>query len=217
MSQKYTDAQNLFLKIHCKGKTFREITDLFNYEFGTSKSPSTIAEILRQRGLDRLVTKQSRYSDEQLTYLFVNREVGWPKLTQMFNERFSTNKSVHAIKELMAGRGWNQKCKSGTGKGLKYIYANGKRMRLDVYVWECVNGPLPTGCGVIHLDNDVQNNQIGNLRAAPLHIKSIFTQAGGGDAPKALAPALYATVMLQNVIRKIERTGAVKPAARERG
>lgn len=216
MSQKYTDAQNLFLKTHCKGKTFREITDLFNYEFGTNKRPGTMREVLRQRGLDRYAAKQSRYSDEQLTYLFVNREVGWPKLTQMFNERFSTNKSVHAIKELMAGRGWNQKCKSGTGKGLKYIYANGKRMRLDVYVWECVNGPLPTGYGVIHLDNDVQNNQIGNLRLAPLHIKSMFIRAGYADAPKVLAPGLYAQTMLQNVIRKIEKTGAAKSTARER-
>lgn len=212
MSQKYTDSQNLFLKIHCKGKTFREITDLFNREFDTNKSPSTIAEVLRQRGLDRHVAKQSRYSDEQLTYLFVNRGVGWPKLTQMFNERFGTNKSVHAIKELMAGRGWNQKCKSGTGKGLKYIYANGKRMRLDVYVWECVKGPLPLGYGVIHLDNDLQNNKIDNLRAAPLHIKSAFTQAGYADAPKALAPALYAQTMLRSAINQRLKKGAKRPA-----
>ncbi|HBC7419296.1 TPA: HNH endonuclease [Serratia marcescens] len=204
MSQKYTDAQNLFLEVHCKGKTFREITDLFNYEFGTNKRQGTMREVLRQRGLDRYVAKQFHYSEQQLTYLFANRAVGWKKLTQMFNERFGDKKTVDAIKKTMAGRGWNQKCRHGTGKGLKYIYANGKRMRLDVYVWECVNGPLPTGYGVIHLDNDVQNNQIGNLRLAPLHIKSIFIRAGGGDAPKALAPALYARIMLKNHINQLE-------------
>ena len=161
-------------------------------------------EVLRQRGLDRYVAKQYRYSDQQLTFLFANRDVGWPKLTLMFNERFGTKKSLDSIKDVMAGRGWNQKCRHGTGKGLKYIYANGKRMRLDVYVWECVNGPLPTGYGVIHLDNDVQNNQIGNLRLAPLHIKSMFIRAGGKDAPKALAPALYARIMLENHINQLE-------------
>ena len=208
MSQEYTDAQNLFLKTHCKGKTFREITDLFNYEFGTNKRPGTMREALRQRGLDRYAAKQYRYSDQQLTYLFVNRAVGWKNLTQMFNERFGANKSVDSIKDVMASRGWNQKCRHGTGKGLKYIYANGKRMRLDVYVWECVNGPLPTGYGVIHLDNDVQNNQISNLRLAPLHIKSMFIRAGGGDASKALAPALYAKVMLENHINHITSPSA---------
>ncbi|MGQ6297105.1 HNH endonuclease signature motif containing protein [Serratia sp. IR-2025] len=205
MSQKYTDAQNLFLETHCKGKTFREITDLFNYEFGTKKRQGTMREVLRQRGLDRYIAKQFHYSEQQLTYLFANRAVGWKKLTQMFNERFGDKKTVDAIKKTMAGRGWNQKCRHGTGKGLKYIYANGKRMRLDVYVWECVNGPLPTGYGVIHLDNDVQNNQIGNLRLAPLHIKSMFVRAGYSDAPKVLAPGLYATVMLKDLIGQIER------------
>lgn len=205
MSQKYTDAQNLFLETHCKGKTFREITDLFNYEFGTKKRQGTMREVLRQRGLDRYVAKQFHYSEQQLTYLFANRAVGWKKLTQMFNERFGDKKTVDAIKKTMAGRGWNQKCRHGTGKGLKYIYANGKRMRLGVYVWECVNGPLPVGYGVIHLDNDVQNNQIGNLRLAPLHIKSMFVRAGYSDAPKVLAPGLYATVMLKDLIGQIER------------
>lgn len=69
MSQKYTDAQNLFLETHCKGKTFREITDLFNYEFGTKKRQGTMREVLRQRGLDRYVAKQFHYSEQQLTYL----------------------------------------------------------------------------------------------------------------------------------------------------
>lgn len=118
MSQKYTDAQNLFLETHCKGKTFREITDLFNYEFGTKKRQGTMREVLRQRGLDRYVAKQFHYSEQQLTYLFANRAVGWKKLTQMFNERFGDKKTVDAIKKTMAGRGWNQKCRHGTGKGL---------------------------------------------------------------------------------------------------
>ncbi|CAI0776486.1 Uncharacterised protein [Serratia entomophila] len=204
MSQQYTDAQYLFLDMHCKGKTFKEITELFNHRFETNKSVGTLSGVIRHRGLNRYVVKESRYSDVQLTFLFVNRSIGWPALTELFNKEFGTKKSVHAIKEQMAGRGWNQKCRSGTGKGLKYIYANGKRMRLDVYVWECVNGPLPIGYGVIHLDNDVQNNQLDNLRAAPLSIKSLYVQAGYADAPKALAPALYATVMLRSQIGKMK-------------
>jgi hypothetical protein len=78
MSQKYTDAQNLFLETHCKGKTFREITDLFNYEFGTNKRQGTMREVLRQRGLDRYVAKQYRYSDQQLTFLLLIEMLGGP-------------------------------------------------------------------------------------------------------------------------------------------
>lgn len=214
MSQKYTDEQYLFLDTHCKGKTFREITEQFNHRFGTRKSVGSLSGVIRHRGLSRHIVKESRYSDVQLTFLFVNRSVGWPALTEMFNEKFGTKKSVHSIRDVMAGRGWNQKCRHGTGKGLKYIYADGKRKRLDVYVWECVNGTLPLGYGVIHLDNDIQNNQIANLRAAPLHIKSMFIQNGGGDVPKILAPGLYATVMLKSLIGKIERKQSGQEANR---
>lgn len=53
-----------------------------------------------------------------------------------------------------------------------------------------------------------------NLRLAPLHIKSMFVRAGYSDAPKVLAPGLYAAVMLKDLIGKIERKRSGQEAGR---
>lgn len=43
----------------------------------------------------------------------------------------------------------------------------GKRVRLHIYVWETINGPLPTGWHVHHIDFDKSNNEPENLAAMP--------------------------------------------------
>ncbi|MBC3214261.1 HNH endonuclease [Serratia fonticola] len=204
MSKPYPQEQILFLEAHCHGMTCREITEIFNHRFGTNKSFGSIRGILRGRGMDKHLTKEPSYTDEQLTFLFVNKDNTYPVLTEMFNNRFKTNKTVDAVRCFMRGKGWGKYKLSGRGDYQK-VYIKGKPIRLDIYVWECVNGPLKPGYTVIHLDNDKNNNQIANLMAAPSHTKAMFVLSGGGDAPKALAPALYAKVMLQGAIRKIEK------------
>ena len=77
------------------------------------------------------------------------------------------------------------------------ILVAGKHVRLDVYVWECVNGPVPPRYGVIHLDNDMRNNAISNLAVAPLIVRSMFVKAGFDSVPAAFSPALYASLILK--------------------
>ena len=50
-----------------------------------------------------------------------------------------------------------------TGYYLSTQVINGKRKRLHVYVWECSNGEIPTGCVIHHIDHDKSNNDISNL------------------------------------------------------
>ncbi|WP_319932069.1 HNH endonuclease [Klebsiella quasipneumoniae] len=85
----------------------------------------------------------------------------------------------------------------------QYITVNKEKIRLDVYVYECVHGKLPTGYSVIHLDNDLNNNNIDNLRAAPKEIRRLFSGAGYSKMPQVLAPALYAQVMLRHAIKRL--------------
>lgn len=206
MSKKYPQEQILFLETNCNGMTYKEITAAFNHRFGTNKSYSTIKEVLRHRGMTKFVSKEPRYTDEQLTFLFVNKGYACTVLTEMFNKRFKTQKTADAIRCLMRGKGWGKYQLTGKGERQR-IYIKGKPVRLDIYVWECVNGPLKPGYTIIHLDNDEKNNQIENLRAAPVRTKANFIAVGGGDAPKALAPAMYAMVMLKNLVGNIEKSG----------
>lgn len=81
----------------------------------------------------------------------------------------------------------------------------GKHVRLDVYVWECVNGPVPSGYGVIHLDNDMRNNAISNLAVAPLIVRSMFVKAGFDSVPAAFSPALYASLILKTAVKTRRR------------
>ncbi|WP_447908160.1 HNH endonuclease signature motif containing protein [Serratia fonticola] len=204
MSYKYTETQLLFLESICHGNTLKEITQIFNNRFNTKKTSMAIQHKLREMNIHKSVRLESQYTEAQLTFLYLNKALTWSALTEAFNNKFSENKTVSAIRVKMAQNGWG-KYKTTTRKSIRRIYIDGVQVPLDRYVWECVNGPLPPGYTVIHLDDDEKNNQIANLRAAPSHTKAMFVLSGGGNAPKALAPALYAKVMLQGAIRKIEK------------
>lgn len=60
-----------------------------------------------------------------------------------------------------------------TGYFLASRKINGRRPRLHVYVWESVNGKIPDGFHIHHLDGDKNNNEIENLAimGAVEHVK----------------------------------------------
>jgi hypothetical protein len=43
------------------------------------------------------------------------------------------------------------------------VYAKGKKKDVHVEVWEAINGPVPEGYTVHHIDHDKANNHISNL------------------------------------------------------
>lgn len=201
MREKYTEFQNLYLAQNCRGKTTREITDEFNAHFGTNKSTYAIRVKLRTEGLYKYLALEGRYSDEQLTFIYINRGENVQNLTTEFNRRFNTSKNTGNIKDVLKHRGWNKRKRANKMLQIPQCVKIGKKhIRLDFYTWECVNGPIPAGYTVIHLDNDVTNNRINNLRLVPDSIKRAFAASGFTKMPKVLAPVLYAQLMLRDAI-----------------
>ncbi|EAM2923103.1 HNH endonuclease [Salmonella enterica] len=201
MREKYTEFQNLYLAQNCRGKTTREITDEFNAHFGTSKSLCAISQWLRYHQLNKYIIKQEKFSEEQLSFIYLNRYMRSAELARIFNERFGTNKTPGSMADVRKSKGWTVRITSGR-KQVRRIMLGKNMVRLDFYVWECVNGPVPTGYTVIHLDNNPDNNRIDNLRIAPVEIRYAFSAAGYHKLPGVLAPALYAQVMLRHAIKK---------------
>ncbi|EMB4113217.1 HNH endonuclease [Serratia nevei] len=194
--------QILWLKENCSGNTYREITEALNHKFGCNFETISVLHKIKALGLGNTMVLERRYTEVQLSFMYSNKHLTYAEITERFNRHFMESKNVASIRTAMKVRGWG---KFGTPPTKnRRILIDKKLVRLDVYVWECVNGPLPPGYTVIHLDNDDDNNQIDNLKLAPLTTKAAFVRAGYADAPKALAPGLYAQTMLKNAIRRIE-------------
>jgi len=206
----FTDIHILWLKENCSGHTYKEITEALNYKFGCNFKTVAVLHKIKALGLGKTMVLERRYTEEQLSFLYANKHRSYPEITERFNETFSENKNVASIRTAMKVRGWGKYGTPPTKN--RRILIDKKLVRLDVYVWECVNGPLPPGYTVIHLDNDDDNNQINNLKLAPHITKASYVRAGYADAPKALAPALYAQTMLRSAINQRLKKGAKRPA-----
>lgn len=203
MREQYTTTQIFFLQQNVKGVTARELTEMFNACFETNKSVDAIRQYLRATGLSKFLQRTPRYTDEQLTFIYANKDLTIAELTERFNKRFGTRKMPKHIKYAKKARGWLREPKNRRPNQAQRIRVNKKNVRLDVYVYECVHGKLPAGYTVIHLDNDFSNNSIENLRAAPQGIRHAFSMSGYAKMPQVLAPALYAQVMLRHAIKRL--------------
>ncbi len=203
MREQYTTTQIFFLQQNVKGVTARELTEMFNACFETNKSVDAIRQYLRATGLSKFLLRTPRYTDEQLTFIYANKDLTIAELTERFNKRFGTRKMPKHIKYAKKARGWLREPKNRRPNQAQRIRVNKKNVRLDMYVYECVHGKLPAGYTVIHLDNDFSNNSIENLRAAPQGIRHAFSMSGYAKMPQVLAPALYAQVMLRHAIKRL--------------
>ncbi|BEM41616.1 hypothetical protein SME13J_02350 [Serratia marcescens] len=205
--KKFTDMQVLWLKENCKGLSYQEVTEALNYRFNCDHTKSSVRNKIVSMRLGKTIRLERQYTEQQLSFLYANRELPYVELTQAFNRVFGENKTEGAIRITMRTNGWGRTSNRSIRQDRK-IEIKGRRLNLDNYVWECVNGPIPPGFTVIHLDDDVENNQIDNLKLAPKFTRSVFVRSGGGTAPKALAPAIYAQVMLRNAINQRTQKGA---------
>ncbi|MGQ6441328.1 HNH endonuclease signature motif containing protein [Serratia sp. IR-2025] len=200
----FTDMQILWLRENCKGLSYQELTDALNYRFKCNHSKLAVRNKIVSMRLGKTIRLERQYTEAQLTFLYSNRTLPYAELTKAFNRMFGENKTEGAIRITMRVNGWGKLAGPQRRKDRK-IKVGDRRLPLDNYVWECVNGPIPHGMTIIHLDGDIENNSIANLKLAPKYTNSAFINAGHGDAPKALAPALYAQIMLRNHLRSLEK------------
>lgn len=105
MRGKYTTTQILFLEQNVKGVTARELTEMFNVCFETNKSVDAIRQYLRVTGLNKFLLSVPRYTDEQLTFIYANKNLTIGELTERFNQRFGTRKMPKHIKYAKKARG----------------------------------------------------------------------------------------------------------------
>lgn len=97
---RYSDEQIEFIKSHYQSINLKELTDLFNHEFGTDKSVNNIRYLCRYNGITKYLSekKYHRYTQEQNIFLKENfAENTQEELAKKFNDHFGTNLHKRAI------------------------------------------------------------------------------------------------------------------------
>lgn len=84
----------VFIKQHIKRSTALELTEMFNAQFGTNKSVGAIRIWCKSHGLGKQFLIEPRYTDEQLTFIYANKNLTNAELTERFNKRFGTDKNL---------------------------------------------------------------------------------------------------------------------------
>lgn len=172
MPHKYTEEEIQYLKEITEGRSYQEITDLFNKRFNTNQSITAIGSTL----------KRNRILNGRVT-TFKAGESSWckgiPRAEWLTPEQLE-HVRAHQFKKVggqVRGRdrkpGEERITKDGyievrmDGPIRRYSY-NGKPYShywkfKHVLVWEAVNGPVPKGHKIMFLDGNPKNLNIENL------------------------------------------------------
>jgi len=209
MAHRFTPEQKAFLKEHVKGRSNKELTEMFNNRFSLQLKVAHIQNYKGKNGLrsELLSGSERTYTDEQIAFLRENvKGRSLKELTEMFNARFGLNKSTdqisntknrYGLKSGITG-GQFEKSHEPWNKGLKGICTGGKETQFKkgqrplnyrpvgseritddyvmvkvadprtwkmkhVVVWEKENGPVPKGYTVIFGDKNRRNFELNNL------------------------------------------------------
>lgn len=161
----YTAEQESFLRENQVGRTRKELTDLFNQEFGTNKTILAIKSWCISRGLKcgndgrfykGNISWQTGLSTEEYKFHFTEE---------------SYKKSIAGIKDIRR----HQIGDTVIRHNEPYIVISVKpNVRWDKriqqkgrYVWEQAYGPIPKNHNIIQLDGDKFNCDLDNLYCVP--------------------------------------------------
>lgn len=166
-----------------KCDSIKSLNEEYNVAHGTKICYRTFKGYCQRQGL-----RKSKLTKEQDAFI---RQVyplnGLCKTTALYNEKFHTRKTYKQMKSLIQNRKITiaddklyrelrvnkRGCKYQIGEVTqgwvepKIKIGNNKFVLLGRYIWEQNNGKLPKGYRVIHLDNDIFNNDLDNLQAIP--------------------------------------------------
>jgi hypothetical protein len=97
--RKYTPEQIEFIKENITGRSYAELTELFNARFGTSVNIGIMHTIASKHGLSN--GQKEKYTPEQRGFIRENiTGRGFAELTELFNKRFGTSHSKERIKAI---------------------------------------------------------------------------------------------------------------------
>ncbi|MEG0475488.1 MAG: HNH endonuclease signature motif containing protein, partial [Carnobacterium sp.] len=159
MYHKYTNEQKQFIYDHVKGITSIELTKLFNARFELDITPKKIKAFMGNHKLTNGVDASFKKGREP-----INK--GKKGMFNVGGNKTSFKKGQQSVNTLPLGY------EAVKSDGYVYIKTNmlGRDYR-DMWtrrskvVWESVNGILPTGYYLLHLDGNKTNDKINNLKA----------------------------------------------------
>lgn len=169
----YTDEQIEFIKSIYKGRSHKELTELFNEKFNTKrtviqiKNACFVRKFLDNRGI--------RYTKEEIQWL-QDTVPGkrWSEVTTLFNEKFSRKKTKNQIMIFCCSKGIHNGISFGPSdadNGSVYIKDNryslikvdGTWESMGRHEWKKHFGTIPKGNLVIYADGNSKNFSKDNL------------------------------------------------------
>ena len=200
----YTQEQEDYLRENAPNMSRVQLTAGFNARFGTKKSVSTIKSWCNRRGLHN--GNDGKFKDGHRSWQ-----------TGLQGEEYRKHYTNESWKKSKRGLVFaEQKYQEGDliiRHGLPAFYKGGAAgVPIDdrieyasTVVWEQANGKLPDNMKLIHLDGDIMNYQLENLRAIPKSWLSDLRYLGGITDDRGLNETKLAFCELRAAIREEKR------------
>lgn len=138
-----------FMVKHYKKASGSQLAAMIEKEFGLTIDPSTVSHRLLVLG----IRKSSN---------------GWKE----YNEAKASGVGFKGIQHRNKKAGDTVLIKSCST--LRTKKEDGSYIRTAQYNWELVNGPMPDGMSIVHMDGDRMNNDISNLSMVPKGVARSF-------------------------------------------
>lgn len=201
---KLTEEQESYLREHAPNESRAQLAKGFNATFGTSYAKTTVTSWCNKRGLHN--GNDGRFKDGHRSWQTGLQGEEYRK--HYTDESWKKSKSGLILAE--------QRYQEGdliVRHGLPAFYKGGAAgVPIDdrieyasTVVWEQANGKLPDTMKLIHLDGNVMNYQLENLRAIPKSWLSDLRYLGGITDDRSLNETKLAFCELRAAIREEKR------------
>lgn len=197
---KLTEEQESYLREHTPNETRAQLTEGFNATFGTSYAKTTVTSWCNRRGLhngndgrfkDGHRSWQTGLQGEEYRKHYTDDSWEKSKSGLVFAEQKYQDGDVvmrHGIPAFYKG-------------GMPGVCLDSRIEYASIAVWEAANGKLPDDMKLIHLDGDVLNYNLDNLRAIPKSWLPNLRYTGGLTNNKELNEAKLAYCELKAALK----------------
>jgi hypothetical protein len=177
----YTQEEIDFLKDNAAGRTYAELTDMFNRRFNHSVKSGSIEYIFYKHNLRKPIRpKNLKFTPEQIQFLKDRAASGrsYKEIAELFNQKFICSETRKTIRNIF----YTHKiklCYKPVQIGDEYITSFGYTLvRIDnpsaknkhdlwklkhILIWEAANGPVPKGHCIMFADRNRSNYNLDNL------------------------------------------------------